>query len=84
MTKTDIQALRRPFVKELFRGNTFNLSMTVLASLIGAATSLMISWLLKAIIDLISGECPYTMGTLLIVVGLSLATLLLGWALDHA
>ena len=84
MTKTDIQALRRPFVKELFRRNTFNLSMTVLASLIGAATSLMISWLLKAIIDLISGECPYTMGTLLIVVAVSIGIISLGWALDHA
>ena len=84
MTKKEIKALRRPFVKELFRGNKFNLCMTVLASLIGAATSLVISWSLKATIDLIAGESPYSMGTLLIIVAASIATICLGWTLDGA
>ena len=37
MNKKEIKALRRPFLKELFRENKFNLSMTVLAALCGAA-----------------------------------------------
>ena len=84
MTKKESKALRRPFVKELFRGNKFNLSMTVLASLIGAAASLAVSWSLKAIIDLISGESPYSMRTLLIIFVASIAIICLGWVLDHA
>ena len=31
MTKKEIKALRRPFIRELFRNNKFNLAMTVLA-----------------------------------------------------
>ena len=33
MSKKEIQALRRPFLKELFRDNKFNLAMTVIAAL---------------------------------------------------
>ena len=83
MNKKERKALRRPFVKELFRGNKFNLAMTILASLIGAATSLVISWSLKAIIDLISGESPYAMGTLLLIFVTSIGLICLGWAMDH-
>ena len=32
MTKKEIKALRRPFIKELFRNNKFNLAMTVIAA----------------------------------------------------
>ena len=46
MTKKEIQALRHPFVKELFRDNKFNLAMTVIAALLGAAAELVISWLI--------------------------------------
>ena len=35
MSKKEIQALRRPFLKELFRDNKFNLAMTVIAALLG-------------------------------------------------
>lgn len=43
MDKKEIKALRRPFLKELFRENKFNLAMTVLAALFGAAVELVSS-----------------------------------------
>ena len=84
MNKKEIKALRRPFVKELFRNNKFNLAMTVLAALFGAAAELVISWLIKEVADLISGECPYDFGTLLIIAGGAFALFLLGGVLDWA
>ena len=82
MSKKEIQALRRPFLKELFRDNKFNLAMTVIAALLGAAAELVISWLIKEVADLISGECPYGFGTLLIITGGAFALFGLGWILD--
>ena len=69
MTKKEITALRRPFIKELFRSNQLNLAMTIIAALLSAAAELVISWLIKEVADLISGECPYGFGTLLIIAG---------------
>jgi len=83
MSKKEIKALRRPFLRELFRGNTFNLAMTVLAALFGAAAELVISWLIKEVADLISGECPYSFSTLLIITGGGFALFGLGWMLDR-
>lgn len=83
MNKKEIKALRRPFLKELFRENKFNLAMTVLAALFGAATELVISWLIKEVADLISGECPYSFGMLLIIAGGAFALFGLGWILDR-
>ena len=83
MDKADIRALRRPFIKELFRKNRFNLAMTMIASLLGAAANLVISWLIKEISDLISGDCRYTFSALLIVGCSVFALLLLGWILDY-
>ena len=83
MNKKEIRALRRPFVRELLRKNKLNLAMTVLAALLGAAAELVISWLIKEVADLISGECPYSFGTLLIVAGGALALFLLGGAIDR-
>ena len=84
MTKQELKALRRPFIKELFRENKFNLVMTVLAALFGAAAELVISWLIKEVADLISGECPYSFGTLLIIAAGAFALFGLGWILDRA
>ena len=84
MSKKEIQALRRPFLKELFRNNKFNLTMTVIAALFGAAAELVISWLIKEVADLISGECPFGFGTLLIITGCAFALFGLGWILDRA
>ena len=83
MSKKEIKALRRPFIKELFRNNTFNLAMTVLAALFGAAAELVISWLIKEVADLISGECPYSFGTLLIITGGAFVLFGLAWFLDR-
>ncbi len=83
MTKEEIKALRRPFVKELFRKNKLNLFMTVLSALLAAATSLVTSWTLKGISDLISGDADIKFVTLLLVAAASLAMQLLAWALDR-
>ena len=77
------RALRRPFLRELFRDNKFNLVMTVIAAVFGAAAELVISWLIKEVADLISGDCPYSFGTLLIITGGAFALFGLGWILDR-
>ena len=43
MDKKELKALRRPFVKELFRKNKFNLFMTVLAAVLTAVAGLVVS-----------------------------------------
>ena len=77
------RAQRRLFLKELFRDNKFNFFMTLLAALLGAVSELVISWLIKEVSDLISGECPYRFGTLLIITGGAFALFLLGCVLDR-
>ena len=83
MDKKEITALRRPFVKELFRKNMFNLVMTVLAAFLVAASNLVISWTIKAISDLISGDTATSYGTLLLVAGAGFALMLIAWGLDR-
>ncbi|MBQ6431232.1 MAG: ABC transporter ATP-binding protein [Oscillospiraceae bacterium] len=83
MSKIEVKALRRPFLKELFRSNKCNLTMTVIAALLCAAAELVISWLIKEIADLISGNCPYGIGTLLAVAGGAAALFLAGGVLDR-
>ncbi len=82
MTKKETKELRRPFVKELFRNNGFNLAMTMTAAAFGAAAELVISWLIKEVADLISGECPYSFNSLLIITGGALALFVLGGLID--
>ncbi len=84
MDKKERKALRRPFMRALFRKNKFNLAMTVVASMCSAGVNLVISWLIKEIADLISGDCPYTFDTLLYVALGSIALFGLGWAIDKA
>ena len=83
MTKKEIKALRRPFIRTLFRKNKFNLVMTVTASLLAAAANLVISWLIKEVSDLISGDSELSFRTLLFVAGIAFALLVLGWVLDR-
>ena len=83
MTKKEIKALRRPFIRTLFRKNKFNLVMTVTASLLAAAANLVISWLIKEVSDLISGDSELSFRTLLFVAGIAFALLVLGWGLDR-
>ena len=83
MNKKELRALRRPFVKELFRNNKLYLAMTVLAALLGAAGNLVISWLIKEGADLISGDCPYGIGTLLLIAAGGLLLFVIAGVLDY-
>ncbi|MBR3107360.1 MAG: ABC transporter ATP-binding protein [Clostridia bacterium] len=83
MNKKDLRALRRPFIRELFRDNKLNLALTVIAALLAAAAELVISWLLKEVADLISGACPYSFGTLLLIAGVGFALFVLAWIFDR-
>ncbi len=83
MNKKEIQALRRPFLGELFRHNRFNLAMTVVSAVLMALGELVISWLIKEIVDLIGGVSPYGFGTLLLIAGGGLGLLLLSAGLDY-
>ena len=67
MNRAEIKALRRPFLKELFRKNKLNLFMTVLAAVLGSVAELVVSRLIKEIADLIAGESRYAYWTLLII-----------------
>ena len=77
------RALRRPFLQELFRGNKFNLAMTVIAAVLEALAALVISWLIKEVADLIAGSSTYGFGTLLIIAGVGFALLGIAWILDR-
>ena len=84
MDKKEIKALRRPFLHALFKNNKFNLTMTVTASFLVSVSNILLSWLIKEISDLISGESVYPFGTLLIAGGVACAMLIVSWALDSA
>lgn len=84
MTKAELKALRRPFLRELFRKNKFNFAITLIAALFSAGASLVISWLIKEVADLISGESSYGFVTLLIIAGGAFALLFIAWILDRA
>ena len=85
-SKKDIatrKALRRPFLRELFRKNKLNFSMTLVAVTLCSVAMLVISWLLKEVVDLIAGVSPYTIVQLTIIAAASLVILLVGGALDY-
>ena len=84
MDKKESKVLRRPFVKELYRKNKFNLLMTVLAALLTSASKLVISWTIKGISDLISGDADISFGTLIFVAASGFVLLILAWVLDRA
>ena len=83
MTKAELKALRRPFIKELFRKNKFNLFMTVLAAVLTAVAELVVSWLIKEVADLIAGESQFGFRTLLIVACASFGLFALAWVIDR-
>ena len=79
----EIRALRRPFLRELFRGNRFNLAMTLISAALMAAGELVVSWLIKEIVDLISGISGFTFGTLLAIAGGGLTLMVLAAVIDY-
>ena len=83
MNKKELRALRRPFVRALFQHNLFNLFMTVLASVLNALCMLILSWLIKEVVDLISGSSTYSFQILLIAAGCAIVTTLLSGAIDY-
>ena len=83
MDKKELRALRRPFLREFYRNNKFNLVMTVLASILAGVSALVISWTIKGISDLISGDAVVSFRTLLIVAVVGFALMLLAWVLDR-
>lgn len=83
MNKKEIKELRRPFLHELFRKNKFNLVMTIVAAIFSASGELVISWLIKEIVDLIAGTSSFMFGTLLIIAGCGIALILLAAVLDY-
>ena len=83
MNKKEQIALRRPFVKELFRNNKLNLTLTVISGLLAAGVNLVISWLIKEVSDLISGSCEYSLSTLLAIAAGAFGLLILSWCLDR-
>ena len=84
IAKEKARELRRPFLKELFRKNRFNLAMTIVAALLASASNIVISWLIKEVSDIISGDSGYSFGTLLAILGVGFIMLLLAWVLDKA
>lgn len=83
MDKKELKALRRPFLRELFRKNKFNLVMTVIAAILCALAELVISWLIKEVADLIAGSGAYSFGLLLIIAGGAFAMFGIAWILDR-
>ena len=83
MDKKELAALRRPFIREFFRKNGFNLVMTVIAAFLAALSELVVSWTIKGISDLISGDGTIGFGTLLLVAGSGFALMLIAWVLDR-
>ena len=83
MDQKELKALRRPFIKELFRKNKFNLFMTVLAAVLTAVAELVVSWLIKEVADLIAGESQFGFRTLLIVACASFGLFALAWVIDR-
>ena len=58
--------------------------MTVLAALLTSASKLVISWTIKGISDLISGDADISFGTLIFVAASGFVLLILAWVLDRA
>ena len=83
MDKKELAALRKPFVGELFRRNKFNLIMTLIAAFLGSASELVVSWTIKGISDLISGDADIGFWTLLLVAGIGFTMMLIAWILDR-
>ena len=83
MNRKEIRDLRRPFISEMFRGNKANLTMTLISTFCTAAGELIISWLIKEIVDLMSGTSAFTFRTLMILALFGISTHMLAAALEY-
>ena len=83
MTKKQLKKLRRQFKHTLFHKNHFNLFMTLIASVLCSSASIMGSWLLKEVMDLVAGNSPFDLNTLLMITSACILLLLLGGVIDY-
>lgn len=83
MNRKESRDLRRPFISEMFRGNKANLTMTLISTFCTAAGELIISWLIKEIVDLMSGTSAFTFRTLMILALFGISTHVLAAALEY-
>ena len=83
MSKKEVKNMRRQFTRELFRDNKFNLFCTLLATMFASCGSLIIPWLIKEIVDLISGVGRYTITELLIITIFGIALFVVAGILDY-
>ena len=56
MTKSEIRKRRRGFTSQFYKGNSITFSFCLLGQFIGVGGDLMLSWLLKAILDVATGD----------------------------
>ena len=56
MTKSEIRKRRRGFTRQFYKGNTIAFIGVLLGQFIGVGGDLMLSWLLKAILDVTTGS----------------------------
>ena len=56
MTKSEIRKRRRGFTRQFYKGNTIAFIGVLLGQFIGVGGDLMLSWLLKAILDVTTGN----------------------------
>ncbi len=82
MKKEEIKSLRRPFIRQFFHKNKFNLFMTIIASFCSAGSEIIISWLIKEIVDLISGISAFTFSKLLAITAFGIGLMILAAVID--
>ena len=82
MSKEEIKSLRRPFIRQFFHKNKFNLFMTIIASFCSAGSEIIISWLIKEIVDLISGISAFTFSKLLAITAFGIGLMILAAVID--
>jgi ABC-type multidrug transport system fused ATPase/permease subunit len=82
MNKEEIKSLRRPFIRQFFHKNKFNLFMTIIASFCSAGSEIIISWLIKEIVDLISGISAFTFSKLLAIAAFGIGLMILAAVID--
>ena len=82
MKKEEIKSLRRPFIRQFFHKNKFNLFMTIIASFCSAGSEIIISWLIKEIVDLISGISAFTFSKLLAIAAFGIGLMILAAVID--
>ncbi|MBR4462830.1 MAG: ABC transporter ATP-binding protein [Erysipelotrichaceae bacterium] len=82
MNREEIKSLRRPFIRQFFHKNKFNLFMTIIASFCSAGSEIIISWLIKEIVDLISGISAFTFSKLLAITAFGIGLMILAAVID--